>query len=257
MKKILNPANLPWFVLGAGTIGIGLCLWLMSTGMDEKGLWVSGHPAVVLLWLLSAATIAVVIVLCMPLVEAPKYTFNFPSSPVDAIGDGILALGILAASILTLVDSADLLSSVIAIVGLLSAGLLALCAFYRWKGMQPMFLLRGFVCVFWVLRLISLYQRWSPEPQLQSYVFQLLANVCMMLSFYQRTAFDANYGNRRAHTIYHLNAIFFCCLSLIGSQDWFLYSVCILWAVADLCCMLPMPGWKIRFLKKDADHDPA
>ena len=209
MKKILNPTNLPWFVLAAGAMGIALRLWLLYTGMDENGLWVSGHPAVILVWLLTVATVALVIVECLPLVEAPKYTFNFPPSPIDAAGEGLLGLGILAASILTLMDSTDLLPSVTAIVGFLSAGLLGLCAFYRWKGTQPLFLWRSLVCIFWVLRLVSLYQRWSPEPQLQSYVFQLLANVCMMLSFYQRTAFDANYGNRRAHTIYHLSAIFF------------------------------------------------
>lgn len=257
MKKLLNATNLPWFVLAAGVIGIGLRFWLLSTGIDKTGLLVSGHPADILLWLLTAATAVFVIVKSLPLVEAAKYTFNFPASPMGAVGEGLLALGILAASILSLLDSAAPLAAVTAIVGFLSAIVLAFCAFCRWKGIQPPFLLRSFLCIYWVLRLVCLYQLWSPEPQLQSYVFQLFANVFMMLSFYQRTAFDADFGNRRAHAIYHLAAAFFSCLSLIGSWDWFLYGACALWAITDLCRLIPMPGWKFTLPKKDDSHDPA
>lgn len=257
MKKFLKTTNLPWFVLAAGIIGIALRFWLLSTGIDKNNFLVSGHPADILLWLLTAATAALVIIGCLPVVEANKYAFNFPPSLIAAVGDSLLALGILVASILSLISSAGPLATASAVAGFLSTALLSLCAFLRWKGMRPTFLLRGLVCIFWVLRLVSLYQIWSPEPQLQNYIFQLFANVFMMLAFYQRTAFDADSGNRRAHAIYHLAATFLCCLSLVGSKDWFLYGAGALWAITDLCRLTPMSGWKFNLPKKDNRHDPA
>ena len=257
MKKFLKPANLPWFVLAAGVIGIALRFWLLSTGIDDKGLLVTGHPAGILLWLLTAITAVLVILGCLPLAEANKYAFNFPPSLVGAVGDGLLALGILVSSILSLMNASDPLSTITAIAGFLSVIPLAFCAFCRFKGIKPALLFHGFVCIFWVLQLICLYRVWSPEPQLQHYIFQLFANVFMMLSLYQRTAFDVGFGNRRAHAITHLATTFFCCLSLIGSQDWFLYVTCALWAIADLCRLTPMPGWKFNLPKIGNRHDPA
>lgn len=252
MKKFLKPATLPWFVLLTGGIGIALRFWLLSS-MDANGLLKAGHPAGILLWVLTAITAAVVIYGCLPLLEANKYTYNFPSTPIGALGEGILALGVLFTGIFTLLDSPDTLSIATAVVGFLSVPMLLLCAFYRWKGVKPSFLLHGFACIFWVLRLISLYRIWSPEPQLQRYIFPLLSNIFVMLAFYQRTSFDANIGKRRTHAITHLAAAFFCCLSLAGSEDWYLYGVGALWAITDLCRLTPMP----KKPKKGENHEPA
>jgi len=257
MKNFLKPANLPWFVLAAGAIGIALRFWLLATGIDNKGLLVPGHPAGILLWLLTAVVAAIVIPSCLPLVQANKYSFNFPAAPAGAVGEGALALGILAAAILSLQNFSDPLSAATAIIGFLSVPPLILCALCRWNGMRPRFFLHGIVCIFWILRLVSQYRIWSPEPQLQNYIFQLFANVFMLLSCYQRTAFDAGLGNRRVHAIFHLLAAFFCCLSMIDSRDWFLYGTCGLWAITDLCRMIPLPGWTLRLHKKDEDHDPS
>ncbi|MBO5892468.1 MAG: hypothetical protein J6Q30_07150 [Oscillospiraceae bacterium] len=257
MKKYLKPATLPWFVLVTGGIGIALRFWLLSAGVDTKGLLKTGHPAGILLWVLTAITAGVVIYGCLPLVEANKYGYNFPSTPISAIGEGFLALGILVVGILSLCRSSDTLSIIMAIAGFLSVPMLLLCAFYRWKGVKPLFLFHGFVCIFWVLRLISLYRDWSPDPQLQHYIFALLANIFVMLSYYQRTAFDAGSGNRRVHAITHLEAAFFCCLSIVGSRDWYLYVACVLWSITDLCRLTPMPKRAPHSPKKDEDHEPA
>ena len=252
MKKYLTPATLPWFTLVTGGIGIALRFWLLSS-MDTNGLLKASHPAGILLCVLTSITAAVVIYGCLSLVEASKYGYNFPPSPISAAGEGILALGVLLACIFSLLDSRDTLSMVTAIAGLLSVPMLLMCAFYRWKGTKPLFLLHGFICVFWILRLVSLYRSWSPEPQLQYYIFHLLANIFLMLSCYQRTAFDAGAGNRKAHAITHLAAAFFCCVSIIGSTYWYLYGAGALWAITDLCRMTPMP----KKPKKGENHESA
>lgn len=257
MKNFLKPAILPWFVLIAGGIGIGLRFWLLRTGIDKNNLFISGHPAGILLWVLTAIVAVIVIWGCLPLVQANKYSFNFPPAYTGSVGDCIFSLGILLASIQMLRNNADTLSFATAIVGFLSVPALVLSAVFRQKGIKPLFLLHALVCVFWLLRLIALYRIWSPEPQLQNYIFQLFANVFLMLSCYQRTAFDTDCGVRRFHAITHLAAIFFGCLSLVGSQDYCLYGAGSIWAFADLCRLIPMPGWKPHFPRKEKDHDPA
>jgi len=257
MNKILKPAFLPWFALAAGGIGLALRLWLLSTGFDDKGLLVSGHPADILLWVLTAAVVAVIIAVCLPLSQANKYSFNFPSTPIGAIGEAALALGILVSAVGALGRTSDLLSTATLGIGFLCVPALCFCALCRWNGKHPQFFFHGLVCVYWILRLVAQYRTWSPEPQLQNYAFQLFATVFMMLAIYQRTAFDANLGNRRKHAIYHLGTVFFCCLSLAGSKDWLLYGTCLLWALSDLCNLIPMPDWKPQLPKKGEDHDPA
>lgn len=252
MKKFLKSATIPWFVLIAGGIGIALRYWLLS-GTDDKGLLKAGHPAAILLWVFTGITAAVVIYGCLPIVEANKYTYNFPANLISAVSEGLLAVGILISGIVSLCHNSGSLSITSSIVAFLSVPMLLLCAYYRWKGIKPLFLFHGFACLFWILRLVSLYQHWSPEPQLQNYIFQLFANVFMMLSFYHRTAFDAGSGNRRPHAITHLAAAFFCLLSIVGSKDWYLYCVCTLWAFTDLCRMTPMP----KKPKKDENHESA
>ena len=256
MKKLLKPATLPWFVLVTGGIGIMLRFWLLSN-IDSKGLLIAGHPAGILLWVLTACTIGVVIYGCLPVVQANKYAFNFPASLPGAVGEGVLAVGILVAGILTLSNASGFLSVATAIIAFLCAPTLALCSFYRWKGVKPLFLLHGFVCLFWVLRLISLYRDWSPEPQLQRYIFQLLTHIFMMISCYQRTAFDTGNGSRRSHATAHLMAAFFSCLSIVGSRDWYLYVACVLWAITDLCRLTPMPKKAAPMPKKDENHESA
>jgi hypothetical protein len=256
MKKLLKPATLPWFVLVTGGIGIALRFWLLS-GIDNKGLLKEGHPAAILLWILTAITAGVVICGCLPVVQANKYTYNFPANLPGAVGEGVLAASILVTGILSAAGSSGFLSVATAIVAFLSVPILLLCGFYRWKGTKPLFLLHGFVCVFWILRLISLYRNWSPEPQLQSYIFQLLANIFMMLSCYQRTAFDTGSGNRRTHAITHLATVFFCCLSIVGNRDWYLYIACVLWAITNLCRLTPMPKKASPAPKGDENHEAA
>ena len=258
MKKFLKPAYLPWFVLIAGSIGIALRFWLLATGFDNKNLLISGHPADALLWVLTAITMAVIVIGCLPVVEANKYSFNFPKTPVGAIGEGVLALGILITNILTLTKPLDTLFIITLVVGFLSIPALILCGLFRWKGKKPVFFFHGLVSIYWVLRLISLYRIWSPEPQLQNYIFQLFAHVLIMISCYQRTAFDADQGNRKWHAITHLAAAFFCCLSMPGSGDWLLYGTGAAWAFTNLCRLTPMPNWNLMSQKKkDDNHDPA
>ena len=53
MKKLLKAENLPYFTLGAGLIGFLLRIVLYTTGRDEKGLFIAGHPAGIAVFVLA------------------------------------------------------------------------------------------------------------------------------------------------------------------------------------------------------------
>lgn len=244
MKKLLKPTNLPCIILAAGAIGLLLRIWLLGTGTDERGFLVSGHPAEVLLWVLSAAVIALLLYCTRRLLEAPKYQFNFPQSLAAAIGCMLGALGIAITSLSEMLLHADTLTVIAAILGLLSAGALVFMGHCRYKGLRSNVLCHATVSLYLMIRLISQYRHWSSDPQLQDYCFQLLATVCLMLAAYHRATFDANIGKRRPHAIFHLAAVYFCCLSLAGSDNIAFYLGTGAWMMTDLCSLIPLPEQK-------------
>lgn len=78
MKRLLAPTLLPWLTLAAGALGLLLRIWLYSTGIDETGLLVSGHPAEIFIWLLAVGVPMILWFATKPLVAAPKFAFNYP-----------------------------------------------------------------------------------------------------------------------------------------------------------------------------------
>lgn len=240
MKRYLQPIFLPHFILGAGGIGVLLRTWLVLGGTDDKGLLKAGHPAAILLWILTAAVLAVLILLTRHLVKAPKYSFNYPSSIVGGIGVGIAALGIFITSLEELSSGGDILVSVCAGMGLVCTSVLALIGLSRWKGYRFSVLLHSFVCLYMMLHLVCQYRQWSSEPQLMTYCFQLFCLVSLMLSVFYRTCFDAGIGNRRPLAISHLAAVYFGLLAIPGSSNWIYYLSMSIWMLTDLCSLQPV-----------------
>ena len=252
MTKYFSPIHLPWFIPAAGILGFGLRIWLLADGFDEKGLLVAGHPAATLIWILTALVMILLIISCLPLVQANKYTFNYPASVTGAAGEALAAVGILVATVRGIFHIQDILSVICLVLGFLSVPALAYGAYCRLKDRQPPAFLHGAVCLFWMMRLVCQYRIWSPDPQLQDYAFQLLATVFLMLACFHRAAFDADMGHRRMSAIFHFSAVYFCCISIPGCGDWPLYLTCGIWAGLNLCSLVPMPNWHF---KKEAKHD--
>lgn len=241
MKNIFSPKNLPWAVVSAGGIGLLLRLWLLNSGIDEQGFFISGHLADILVWVLTAIVIIAVLLCTRSLQQATKYAFNFPESIIGGIGCLLGAAGIAIASIAELTVYDDALALATAILGLFGAVSLGYLGFCRYKGLRPSILCHCALCIYLMLRLINQYRHWSADPQLQDYCFQLLATVCLMLAAYHRATFDANLGKRRPHAVYHLCAVYFCCLSLAEVSNIAFYLGTGIWMLTDLCSLVPMP----------------
>ena len=240
MKKLINTIHLPLWVLLAGGLGLLLRVWLMASGIDQKGFILTGHFAAIALFLLVIAVVAVLFWLTKDLLEATKYSFNFPASRVSGYGSFVAAAGIFICSFIEIFTASDAFETVVAVLGMASTLLLFLNGYHRLRGTAPSVLIHIGICVFLMVRLICYYRHWSSDPQILDYCFQLVATACLMLASYQRASFDADNGDRRPYAFFSLATIFFSCLSLIGWDNVLFFLAVIAWQVTDLCSLIPL-----------------
>ena len=247
--------HLPRYVLAAGGAGLLLRIWLLS-GVDEKGFLVSNPVATVLLCVVAIAVPVALFILTRELTEAKKYSFNFPPSPIAAIGTGLAALSIGIHSVISLIGSLDTIDVISGIFGIICAAALGFAGWCRMKGRRTNFLLHCAVAVYLMLRLICQYRHWSADPQVLDYCFSILATVCLMLASYHRAAFDVGNGDRRNYAFFCLSCGFFCCMSLVGWEDILYYLGIGAWMFTDLCNLTPTKG-RGMFHRGENNHESA
>ena len=234
MKIDLKYNQLPLFTLLCGIVGALLRLWLYSAGMDHEGLLETGHPAGVLVLILTALVIGALLWFLRNFSTQDKYHHQFPASIWGSVGAFAAGIGVLLASMLELIQQGSALFLPTSLLGIGAAAALAFTGLCRIKGLRPNFLFHTLVCLFFVLRLISRYQTWSADPQLHDYCFQLLATVCAMLFSYHRAALDLKSGNRRPLATVGLLGTYFCCLSVVNSDGMLFYAALAAWMVTNL-----------------------
>ncbi len=248
MKRFLHPKYAPLAALGCGLLTLLLRLILLSQA-DDTGLLPAGHPASIFSWVFTLSLLVYLLFSTRSLKEAIRYNFNFPASGRAALGILIGALGIGINSIVELIDGGDVLRMIDSLLGLLCVPALFFLSHCRKEGRRPSVLFHTLVCIYLMMHLVSHYRLWSSAPQIQVYGFELLALVCLMLSIYQRCAFDVNQGSRRAYTFTSLSAAFFCIAALPGCSNVVFYIGCAIWMLASPCNLKPMPG---RYVAKES-----
>lgn len=234
MKRFLQPAYLPFIALSGGGITLLLRLWLLLSE-DDRGLLPVGNFPDVLSWIMVAIMIVVFALGSFELKEGKKYSYNFPPSDVAGIGTLLAGIGFFVTSIQELSFGSDRITLVSSILGFFSAGALVFLAYCRTKGRRPSVIFQGIICLYLITHLVSYYRLWSAAPQLQSYGFELLAIVFLMLACYQRAAFDAGCGNRRSYAFFSLTAILFSIACLPGCRNWIFYLGGAIWMCATFC----------------------
>ncbi len=248
MKRFLHPFNTPLVTLIASLLAMVMRLILLGQA-DATGLLPMGHPASVFSWVITILVLVYLLLSTRTLNEAAKYAFNFPASPFAAMGILAGALGIGINSIAELFSGADTLQTVSSLLGLLCVPSLLFLAHCRKDGRRPGTLFNTLLCIYLMLHLVSHYRLWSAYPQIQTYGFELLALVCLMLASYQRCAFDVGHGSRRAYVFTSLSAAFFSIAALPGSSNVLFYIGCAIWMLTGLCSLKPKPG---RYAAKES-----
>ena len=226
----LRPAMLKRVVLGGGAAAFGLYRLLYATGIDGRGLLKSGHFAWVLLCILSIAAGAVIYTGASQLRGGD---IKFRRSVPAAVCCILAAVSTLFTGLSNLWNG-YLIYALPAFLAVFGFAAVALC---RLQGRRPNFLMHAVICVHFMLQLLKAYQINSYHPQVQDYLFHLLACIALAVTAYQLAAADLGRGSRRWLWTAGLAATYLCALSL-GSSDTGLFLTGGAWAFTAL--MVPM-----------------
>lgn len=227
MKTLLKSKTIPLLVLVLGLVGFGLRKGLYLTAVDAKNLLQAGHPLEIALW--SVTVLAAV----AALISGRQQPDPGKSVPVLGFaGCAVLAAGILA----TVLDGFGLSGLTLArsILGILAALSMAAAAVQMLRRKPVFFLLYGIVCIFLAVHMVSCYRLWSSNPQIQDYVFTLLACVGLMLFAYQKTACAVSCGSPGLMRIIGTMTVFCCFTALSGTGYSLLFLAGGIWVMLCL-----------------------
>ena len=256
MKKLLRFADC--FVLLAAIIGCLLRLWLQNTGVDQKGLYQTGHPAWILLCVVSVVIVAFLWFVTREAGDDRRYSENFPRSTTGGVTHILMALVLTYVGITELLDTTGTLDQLTAIACLLSAVMLGATALERFGGHQPAMFLHLIPCIFFALRLFQTGRNLGTEPEVCTFLFGFLAAVSMVLAFYYLWAFDMNMGNRRRSLFWSLSAAYFCLVTTFESAgSWVQYMVFAAFLLSNLCQLKYLPAPETAVETAQEAHAPA
>ncbi len=235
MKDSLRRSIFPWLGLFTGVISMAMQSWLISS-VDNRGLLPSVHVASIISLLLLVATLGLCLLIQRKAPPATDYGKLFPRSPVASAGTAIAAVGMLISAFS--MPASGILALLTPIFGSLAGGALLVTAYCRFQGLRPNCLLHSVVAVFFIVRTMACCQTWGAEPQLQLYLFPLLACLFLLIAAYFRAELDVLQKSSFQYAFFSQGALMCCLSSATHSQGLFYLSVS-LWLAADFFVLPP------------------
>lgn len=222
-----NGKYLPFLALFLGLVCAGARWTLFRNHMDALGLLETGTYAELCVWLLTG--------LCLVLFAlAARRGWEAGENKLAAPGQMLGGLGIFLTALGNSGQMAGPVASLWKIMGLLAGVCLIVQGVCTLKKRRVPFLLPLAVCVFFLLHLIDNYRGWSSQPQLQKYLFDLLASLSLTFFSYCDAARKVSLGKPKTRIFSGLCAVYFCLAAIPGSPKFtVLYALCALWALTD------------------------
>lgn len=209
----MNKKSILFFLLGAGALALRLGLYAVA--VDTRGLLVPFHYLEILLWVLTAAAGA--------MAALEKRPVTLASSVPGALGAWLLAAGLLAQMVCTQASDMVQLYRIYQVCSVLGAAGAAAIGISYLRKQRPSALGYAAVCVALCLGMLVSYREWSSCPQIQNYVFSLLASVCLTLFCYYQAESCADMKTRKIHGAMGLMALY-CCVAALRDGSWMLYG---------------------------------
>ncbi len=223
---------------GAAVLGLAALVLrrqLYLTAVDEKGLLLRMHPMGIALLALTAAVLIVIYLTVRKQEDFQSWEEGCSGGLLMALGHAAMAAGILTTALTGAPRAAGYLGIVWKWLGLASPVCLLAAAFAGVCRRKPFFLLHVVPCLFFVVHIVSHYQSWSGNPQMQDYVFSLLGAMALMFFGFYTAAMEAGCGSRRMLMGMGLAAVYLCLAELAGSVYPLLYLSGAIWAWTGLC----------------------
>ena len=247
MKQFINSKSITPLVLLSSLLAALLRVWTRGGGPDEAGLFANQTLAWTMLWLLTAAVAAAIVLALRGLRNPGTYQDNYPKSPVAAACMLPAALTFVSTGYTQFRSSTTggvvgmtVVDTIAGIFGMVAGVCLALSAAHRFMGKKPHFALNGLVCLYLAVRLFNRCQFWSNEPQIGIIVFPFLASLVLMLAAYHRVCFDVDLGKRPLAGFWGLMSVYLCVIAILSFDQPVFYGACALWRVMELCSMRPL-----------------
>ena len=236
MKAKSGSAMLPALMLIFGIAALMLRKALYAAATDVKGLLLRWHP---LERALTALTFGAMLLIVLA-VRKKEPCENTEAQPLQnllaAVGNLAAGAGILVTMLTSEMMPGSTLTAAWKILGLAAPACLLLAGITRVLGKRPFFLLHVAVCLFFLVHIVTRYQLWSSNPQMQDYVFALLGAMALMFFGYYEASREAGCGNPRLKLGMGLAAVYLCLAELARSSCPALYLGGILWVLSQLCC---------------------
>lgn len=235
MNDLKKTGFLPLVPVLAGGAALLLRKNLYALALDQRGLLVSGHPLSYALWAVVLLGAGFIFWNVRKLGGSDAYEDNFATSRVAFAGCILLAVGLPVTVLNVTPSGTGTVALLWKILGFLSAPAVAWAGVSRYQGKKPFFGTHAVLCLFLLMHMVSRYQVWSSNPQLQDYIFELLASLVLTLFSYYCAAFEADMGSRRMQLTTGLLAVLLCPPALFGSEYRWLYLLGAVWALTNLC----------------------
>ena len=221
-----NKKRIPLLPLLSGLVCAGLRWLLFRNHTDALGLLETGTPVETGVFLLTG--------LCLVLFALAARRGWAGENKLAAPGQMLGGLGIFLTALTHSGQMAGPVGTLWKIMGLVAGICLivqGVCVARKWPAS---FLLPLVVCVFFLLHLIDNYRGWSSQPQLQKYLFDLLASLSLTIFSYCDAARKVSLGKPKTRIFSGLCAVYFCLAAIPGSPEFtVLYALCALWALTD------------------------
>ena len=200
-----------------------------TAAVDWKNLIVAGHPAVVALWALTAAALA----LAAFAGWKQEKEMSFESRPAAFLGHGLLGVAAAMTVLLNYAPMSGLLGQLWKLFGIAAPVCLLPAGFDRMRGKKPFFALYIAPCLFFGVHVVVHYQLWCSNPQFTDYAFALLASVALTLYCYQLTACSVDMSDRRMLVMTSLAAVYLCSAELAAGGYPYLYLAGVLFCLTN------------------------
>lgn len=224
--------------VGLGVLCLGLRIWMLNTGIDDKGLLERGNVLNIVVGTIAIGYFVFMLLLCRQLREGGSYQDHFPACKLSG---GLSMAGGVVIMIAVAMEKSGV-SGVGTVLGAAAAVSMLYTGLCRIRGQQPVFLFHVAVCLFFMIVLVTRYQQWSSDPEIHEYGFQILGCVALMVCAYLRACCDNGAIQRRRLLFFGMVSCFICLICLSDPVSPLFFAGAGLWAAGSMCTMEPAVG---------------
>ena len=239
MKITRKVSLLPYAMLLSGSAAMLLRRQLYLTAVDGKGLLLRNTPLEWTLLALTAASLCAVFLTLRKDQGGNCYEENYSASIPAALGHVAAAAGFFTLVRESIPGVAGNLGLIWQLLGQAAPVCLVLAGALRLFGKKPFFLLHVIPCLFLLMQAVGSYRLWSSNPQMQDYLFALLATLSLILFSHHTAAFEVGIGNRKMVLLSGMAAVYLCLAELGQTNHPGFYFGGMLWALTGTCKAAP------------------